>query len=380
MSDSIGDLDFGDQGPAGNESAYVASLGRISGKLLSANLLRNGNDLTVRNASTDPDLLYLDVTGKNVGINVENPTKDLEIYGKTYVSQDLILLGSTFTVDNIVLNSNGSFTSVVGPIIIEPGGADSYVTLPKVTNPNLEIFNNYIKVTTANTGLNLQAHGTGVVDLQHTTNVTGNMHVSGNIGAGGDVNIKGRLTIGDSPVDTVTIAPDLTQNIIAGTHNAYDLGSYDHRWKNVNITGLPGTSALNTQNVYISDQIHLTGQRISTMYSNDPLFLDSATGNIVLERLKISGDTITNLDNSAITFVQTGKGYALVDDETAIRIPVGTSAQRKYLEVGDTRWNTDYQFLECFDGNVYQIATGGGIVITAPIMEELGHLYSLILG
>jgi hypothetical protein len=380
MSDSIGDLDFGDQGPAGNEPAYIASLGRISGKLLSANLLRNGNDLTVRNAATDPDLLYLDVTGKNVGINVENPTHDLEIYGKTYTSGDLILLGSTFTVDNVVLNSNGSITSVVGPIIIEPGGTDPFVTLPKVTNPNLEIFNNYIKATTANTSLNLQASGTGVVDLQHTTNVTGNMKVTGNIGAGGNVNLKGRLTIGDSPVDTVTVAPDLTQNIIAGTHNAYDLGSFIKRWRNINITGLPGTSALNTQNVYISDQLHLTGQTISTMYSNDPLFLDSDTGNIFLERLKVAGDTITNLNNSAMTFVQTGKGYALVDDTTAIRIPVGTSAERKFLEVGDTRWNTNYQFLECFDGNVYQIATGGGIVITAPIMEELGHLYSLILG
>jgi hypothetical protein len=219
-----------------------------------------------------------------------------------------------------------------------------------------------------------------VVDLQRTSNVTGNMYVSGNIGAGGNVNLKGRLTIGDSPVDTVTVAPDLTQNIIAGTNNAYDLGSYTKRWRNINITGLPGTSAFNTQNVYISDQIHLTGQTISTMYSNDPLVLDSATGNVFLERLKINGDNITNLNNSAMTFVQTGLGYALVDDTTAIRIPVGTSAERKFTEVGETRWNTNYQFLECFDGSVYQVATGGGIVITGPIMEELGHLYSLILG
>jgi hypothetical protein len=26
------------------------------------------------------------------------------------------------------------------------------------------------------------------------------------------------------------------------------------------------------------------------------------------------------------------------------------------------------------------VATGGGIVITAPIMEELGHVYTLIFG
>ena len=53
-------------------------LGRISGKLLSANLERDGIDLTFRNNPLDADLLYLDVNNLRVGIN-QTPGFDLHI-------------------------------------------------------------------------------------------------------------------------------------------------------------------------------------------------------------------------------------------------------------------------------------------------------------
>ena len=51
---------------AGSEPNYVASLGRISGKLLSENLERNGVDLTFQDGTSDPPILYLDVTNMRV--------------------------------------------------------------------------------------------------------------------------------------------------------------------------------------------------------------------------------------------------------------------------------------------------------------------------
>ena len=53
---------------------YVSALGRISGKLLSENLERQGVDLTFRNEQYDPDLLYLDVTNMRIGIEGAPPT------------------------------------------------------------------------------------------------------------------------------------------------------------------------------------------------------------------------------------------------------------------------------------------------------------------
>jgi hypothetical protein len=94
----------------------------------------------------------------------------------------------------------------------------------------------------------------------------------------------------------------------------------------------------------------------------------------------VEANTITNLTNGALTLAHTGQGYLTINDTNAFRIPYGTTAERTAYEVGATRWNSEIGYMECFDGGVWQVATGGGIVITAPIMEELGHVYTLIFG
>jgi hypothetical protein len=94
----------------------------------------------------------------------------------------------------------------------------------------------------------------------------------------------------------------------------------------------------------------------------------------------VEANTITNLTNGALTIGHTGTGYLTINDTNAFRIPYGTTAERTAYEIGATRWNSEIGYMECFDGTVWQVATGGGIVITAPIMEELGHVYTLIFG
>jgi len=54
------------------------AIGRISGPLLKANLLREGVDLAFEN-----DLLYLDVNNARVGINNATPQHDLDVSGTT---------------------------------------------------------------------------------------------------------------------------------------------------------------------------------------------------------------------------------------------------------------------------------------------------------
>jgi len=81
-----------------------------------------------------------------------------------------------------------------------------------------------------------------------------------------------------------------------------------------------------------------------------------------------------------VIFQQTNRGYLRLVDNNGFLIPAGSSAQRQELEIGITRWNTEVEYLECWDGTVWQVATGGGAVVTEAAMEELGRLYSLILG
>lgn len=104
-------------------------LGRISGPLLSDNLLRNGVNLAF-----DTDVMYLDVNNKFVGFNTDTPTRALDIFGDAYAT-DLIVTtqadiahltwGGTGTLDQIAnyYNENIYITpdQSVDPIITFTG-------------------------------------------------------------------------------------------------------------------------------------------------------------------------------------------------------------------------------------------------------------------
>ena len=526
---------------------FVAALGRISGKLLTANLLRNGSDLTFRNGPTSPDLLYLDVNNGRVGVNSAPPTQAFDVVGSARISQNTIVNGTKADVGNLIFYTNGSVSSTVGPIIIAPTGADAYVQYGKVLTPEFEIKDNYIRSTLTNSDISLDAAGTGKIDIRASTDIAGDLAVVGDIQSTGDVRVDGQFIIGDSPLDTVAIAPDFTQSILPGLTNTYDFGTAVKRWRNLSLYDMNGADAVTTQNLIISEQMQFSNNTISTLQSNDNLILDSASGlvriddisikktsTIGLTRKKYAGyadldsqwfagktpiettvltagviqgvdnfispgsttpfsflytgfflapttatytftifadekayiwlgnyatagytninanaysdyftshtgtfsvaltagrfypirlqwsnlggpgdlttftwannagqattadftgrvfteptaagveaNTITNLTNGALTLTHTGQGYLTINDTNAFRIPYGTTAERTAYEVGATRWNSEIGYMECFDGGVWQVATGGGIVITAPIMEELGHVYTLIFG
>ena len=91
--------------------------------------------------------------------------------------------------------------------------------------------------------------------------------------------------------------------------------------------------------------------------------------------------TITNLLNTPLTIGSTGIGYTQFTGTNGMIVPVGTNSERRLSpEVGETRWNTDEDYLECYDGTVWVVSTGGGIEVTVEIMEDLGHVYTLMLG
>jgi hypothetical protein len=90
---------------------------------------------------------------------------------------------------------------------------------------------------------------------------------------------------------------------------------------------------------------------------------------------------IKNLLNTPLTLSTTGTGYYVFSGTNGMVIPAGTSGERPPSpEVGDTRWNITEQYLECFDGSVYVVSTGGGDLVTQEFMEDLGFIYSAILG
>lgn len=362
----------------------MSQLGRISGPLLESNLNRNGVDLTFRNYSVSDDLLYLEVTGGKLGVNKTPITHKLEINGTTRTTN--LIAPTSADIASVTMNTNIFSTDIVSAINIVPDQVNPTVLFDNMRAGNIDFKDNVIKNYTTNGSIVFDPNGTGKVDIQSNTTVTGNLSVTGNFQIDGNLTEAENIIVGDTPLDTVTVVPDFTQSIIPGTTLTYDLGKSNKRWKNINVHDNSNIGSLSYNSFTISDQLHVDGPSatITTLQSNDPVLLNPTTGITDIERIRFENDNVSNLDETALTLASTGIGYVRFIGSNGVIIPAGTDAERNPSpEVGDTRWNNTNpldNFLECFDGTTWNLATGAGGSISTVENYDLANAYILILG
>jgi len=358
----------------------MSQIGRISGPLLQSNLIRNDVDLAF-----DTDLLYLDVANGRVGLKSDGPNYDLDLSGNSRTTDDFTAT-NTAIFGKVTLDNQSTWSTTLGEINIRPTGPDAYIEWGKALTPSFQIKDNYIKSLGTDENIEMDTSGTGIVDMQADTTVNGDLTVGQNISTDQDLTIAGgTIILGDNPIDTVAIAPDFSQDILPGQTERFSLGTDPKRWGQIHIYAFAGVDTVTVDNLITSDQVLVESPNtIKTIQSNDALQLNSNTSVVTLEDLQFeasgSDNIITNLLDTKNELVHTGDGYLKFGGTNGFVVPVGDTDERTSPEVGDTRWNTDLGYLECFDGSVYQVATGGGRVISEPIMEDLGNIYSLIFG
>lgn len=195
------------------------AVGRISGPLLKANLVRNGIDLAF-----DTDLLYLDVNSKFIGVNKKRPQTELDVNGTTRSTN--VTVTNSLTNNQINITGN-TISSANGVINLTGAGGDPVVYNNTLEIGNVRINNNTVSSISANSDLYLEANGTGQVKFNSDVNVTGNVHATGNITADGDI------VLGNDPTDTVTIGADVASNISPDLDLTYNLGAPLKRWNNL---------------------------------------------------------------------------------------------------------------------------------------------------
>jgi hypothetical protein len=203
------------------------AIGRISGPLLKANLLRQGVNLAFEN-----DLLLLDVNNNRVGINlglngddVNNPVLpqyDLDVGGTTQ-TQNLISTTSAQIADVNITGNTISTTSNT----LTLGTDDNVVYQNKLVIDSLDLENNVISTNETNANIEFNPNGTGTVEIFANTNVTGNITATGNITS------DGNITIGDANTDNVTFNAEINSDIIPDATNTYSLGSATKQWADV---------------------------------------------------------------------------------------------------------------------------------------------------
>jgi len=364
----------------------MSQLGRIGGQVLTDNLVRAGVDLAF-----ETNLLYLDVTNQQIGIKDATPIYTLDVNSNIYANELTVV--TQLAPGNLRFNAPNTISTSVGGIdvYINSGGE---IFHDRLVTANLVLDGNLIS-SISNSNIVLDPNGSGTVELKADTNITGDLAVSGNISMSGNLTGLGTLTFGDQTIDTVSINTDFTQSIIPGDDLTFAMGadagdSSARRWAELHTPGWqyidtgawPG-SGLYSSIATISDQTTLDGiiNKISAQQSNDDIILTPHTGITFIESTKWQGSDITNLLNTPLILTSSGIGYYDISGTNAMIIPSGSELDRRASpDVGETRWNTDEGYLECFDGTVWAVSTGGGIEVSSEIMSDLSNIYTLMLG
>jgi len=210
-------------------------MGRVSGPLLSENLLRNGENLAF-----DTDLLYIDVVNGKVGVKSDSPTR--ELFAKNSIGTTNLIVDTQMDVGNFSI-FDSKIQQLTGAIYFQPNqSTDPIIQTPDLSTANIRIrVGQIIENVVDNTGINLSPIGTGQVSVtSNSLEIFGNLHSNGNITA------DGNIILGTGTADTVIFNSDITSNIIPDVNDTYDLGSPSKIWQ-----------TLYTENV-VSDAITTT--------------------------------------------------------------------------------------------------------------------------
>lgn len=230
------------------------AVGRISGPLLKANLLRNGVDLAF-----ETDLLYLDVNNLRVGVKTNNPSHDLHVNGTTRTTT--LEVTNQLDIGEITVTNN-TISTTASQLTLNPAGLNPVVYQQKIVIDDLDIENNSITANIADTDIELTASGTGRVKVFSDTLINGNLHATGTITADGDIQL------GDANTDNVVFNADINSNFIPNLNIQYDLGSTSKRWKELWANDIQ-VANLNISNSFLLNGVDLTLRPGNTFFVSE---------------------------------------------------------------------------------------------------------------
>jgi hypothetical protein len=204
--------------------------GRISGPLLSDNLLRSNQNLAF-----DTDAMYLNVNSNFVGFNTDKPTRTLTINGKSFTTD--LIVDTQADLAHLTFKTNKIQNSYNENIIIQP----NQTVAPTIYTNGLGT-TNYL--TLIHNELYSEVDTDIVLDPTGLTNINSNTYVDGYVHATGNITFDGNITFGNEASDTIGFGAEIATNILPNLDGAYNLGGTLHL-RVPNDPGFNTTTSLN---------------------------------------------------------------------------------------------------------------------------------------
>ncbi len=181
---------------------------------------------------------------------------------------------------------------------------------------DLDVNGQKIITARSNEQIVLDPAGTGTVELNANTNVTGNLTASGNITATGNIFANGNINLGNASGDQTKVVGvfEADQLQIDGTTLTSTVTNGA-----VTIQG-NGTGGVNVADVTINDNT------ISASSSNANLQLSgSGTGAVTIGPVKISGNTISSDDSAKVTIAEALDVTGALKSNTSLALATGAT-------------------------------------------------------
>ena len=349
------------------------AIGRISGQLLKSNLLRAGENLAF-----ETNLLYLDVYNGRIGVKTAAPDVDLDVNGHTRSTN--ITVDNQLNIGNLHFTGN-TITSDSNTINFAAAAGEATVYHSRLQIDDLQLQGNIISTTVSDSDIEINPNGSGTVNIIANTNIAGNLVVTGNVNATGNIVIGGDITIGDALTDNIVINASIKSDLVPQTDNTYDLGSATYRWRAIYVNDFY-TDTINVPSLDVGN-LMFRDNEITTTTGQD-LYIDgNGAGGVRLGNFRIVDNVITNVSTNAITQIaQSGTGYFKIQGTNGFVPPRGNDGERPtaYAVLGMTRFNTNANALEIWDGVAWASPAGSSGAVSITQANDIAVQIALTLG
>lgn len=299
------------------------------------------NDLTVNgdtklgNADTDS----IDVTAEFISNLVPNVTNTYDlgtvskfwqnVYGSVLYNGDIRisnnLISTTLDNSNLELDTDGigtielkSDTNIIGELsVTQDVTLDSNITINGGNLTTSAVEFNLVNTTATTVNFAGAATTIQIGTNSGTTTIKNNLQVDYRLGVGGDLLADGNIRLGNQGTDTIDIPSTFISNLVPNVTSLYNLGSTSKTWLNL-----------------YTDNARINGVKIDT--------------NVI---------SAVNADTDLIIRTS-GTGTVYIDSTQALRIPVGTDANRPAGITGQVRFNTTNTQFEGFNGSAWSSLGG----------------------
>ena len=317
--------------------------------------------------------------------------------GKVIVPNNNVVLDKNLTVGGTTSFSNVTVTNTV--------------TANQFSTGDILIDDNFITTTLTNDNLELRANGTGKVfvplkDVQVVNNVTvngttslrntaitgtlthtGALTQTGNRTQTGSTQISGTLGVTVNGVfpqvtfvnNKISATPTNTDLRLtaAGTGRIYVPSDNVRFDQSLTVVGTTSTANITssgtiTANQFTTGDILIDDNYIITTVGNNNLVLTAnGTGYVALEKLAVRDNTLLSTQANANIVLTPGTAKnVLIDSYTALKIPVGTTADRTMSVQGEMRFSTTDNV---FSGYSSARRTFGGVYSANRLTKAVAH-------